>query len=415
MGFGNDVRLNIVYEDYTNCDNFVDCLDVNTSTIRRFTPSVFADLLPNKSTKSVSKVDKLQHYIIPTGVNHHPRDWTGYTTDRKSILYHLSPKFLKDLQKGKALLCIDQSLEGYQTGWVWEYFHKDCADFNVSPRAVVYVTGNSLAPAQYCTWCELNNIKDRMKVIAYEHFEFDVQEMAQERKKQPNWDKIVKYKKTHNIKTYSCLNKRLRGHRVLFFTELYKHGLLDCGLVSMNDYNQQYVCIDGYVVPSTILGEARQVLPLRIYEEDNTTHADNFYIRRILDKVYLDSWVGVVTEPQFADEERSVFCSEKIFKSIACMHPFIILGGKGSLNRLRELGYKTFDGFIDESYDQLDSLKRIDAIIQSIKKIDSIENKQQWFEGMKDILLHNYNLLMTKTTASAFAEMEQYYKEYFNV
>ena len=97
------------------------------------------------------------------------------------------------------------------------------------------------------------------------------------------------------------------------------------------------------------------------------------------------------------------------------MHPFIILGGKGSLNRLRELGYKTFDGFIDESYDQLDSLKRIDAIIQSIKKIDSIENKQQWFEGMKDILLHNYNLLMTKTTASAFAEMEQYYKEYFNV
>ena len=120
--------------------------------------------------------------------------------------------------------------------------------------------------------------------------------------------------------------------------------------------------------------------------------SDYFYIRRILHQVYLDSFVSVVTEPQYGEDELSVFCSEKIFKSIACLHPFIIVGGKGSLKRLRQLGYKTFDGFIDESYDkESDSTKRMAMVAAEVKRLCSMSKEEihNWYWSMEEILYHN--------------------------
>jgi hypothetical protein len=131
----------------------------------------------------------------------------------------------------------------------------------------------------------------------------------------------------------------------------------------------------------------------------------------------LDTWVSVVSEASFADSDNTIFISEKMFKPIACMHPFIVVGNKGSLTKLKEMGYKTFEGFIDESYDQLPTFERFDAIINAIKKIDTIEDKMTWYKSMEDILTHNYNVLMTSTNRVPLAiqELEKYYNEYFKL
>jgi hypothetical protein len=131
--------------------------------------------------------------------------------------------------------------------------------------------------------------------------------------------------------------------------------------------------------------------------------------------VYAKTWVSVVTEPQFADYEESTFCSEKIFKPIACLQPFIVVGGHGSLCRLRELGYKTFSPYIDESYDTLPTEQRLDAIINSLQKIKQIEDKAGWLESIKPILEHNYNNLVTLKNHTAIEVLEKHYREYFNV
>lgn len=403
--------MNVVFENLPEKLNFVDCQDVVSSGIRRFTPSPMLSTMTKGKHKTFTHSHALRHYIIPTGVNHSPSDWAS----ANSILDNLSPVYMKDLQSGKALLCIDQSLEGYQTGWLWDYFHRDCAKHGVDPTAIVYVTGNSLAPKQYKHWCNALNIERRIKVIAYEHFELDVQFMAENRKTPYTWMSQLKYKREHDIKTYNCLNKRLRPHRIWMYTELYKNNLLDKGLVSMNPYHISNIGIDGKNLDINLLKEASHHLPLDLYGNSNTEHPDNYYIRRILDQVYLDSWVSVVSEPQFAESEQSVFCSEKVFKSIASFHPFIIVGGQGILQRLRDLGYKTFDGWIDETYDTLPSTERFEAIADAIKKIDAIEDKLAWFASMKDVLTHNYNLFVNRKQPPAFLEMEQYYSEYFNV
>jgi len=409
--------MNVAFENLAEENNFINCPDVNRSGFRRFGPSPMITTLFRKGHKwtSASNASRLPHYVIATGVNHSPHDWAG--TVGNSILDNLSTRYLTDLRNKKALLVIDQSLEGYQTSWLWDYFHGDCKTHNVDPRSIVYITGNSLAPSQYEQFCISKNITNRLKVIAYEHFNLDVQFIAQQRKTPFTWKTQIQYKKEHPIKTYNCLNKRLRPHRIWFYTELYQNSLLQDGLVSMNPYKIEPVTFDGQNILNDIklLEDANKLLPLELYGKSNIEHSDDFYIRRILDQVYLDSWVSVVSEPIYADADQSVFCSEKIFKSIASFHPFIIVGGRGSLKRLRELGFKTFDGFIDETYDTLPSDQRFGAIIDTIKKINAIEDKLKWFESMKDILIHNYELFMKEKRPKAAVELETYYREYFNV
>ena len=50
----------------------------------------------------------------------------------------------------------------------------------------------------------------------------------------------------------------------------------------------------------------------------------------------------------------------KIFKPVSNLQPFIVFGDYLTLAELRKLGFKTFEPFIDESYDlERDPKKRI--------------------------------------------------------
>jgi hypothetical protein len=115
------------------------------------------------------------------------------------------------------------------------------------------------------------------------------------------------------------------------------------------------------------------------------------------DDIALDSWLTVISEASFAED--TCFISEKTFKFIADSHPFIIAGNKRSLKYLRDLGYKTFSPWIDESYDELDTWERYAAIgiaLEKIKKLSPIE-RLEWFKGLSDILDYNLEILKKNT------------------
>ena len=77
-------------------------------------------------------------------------------------------------------------------------------------------------------------------------------------------------------------------------------------------------------------------------------------------------------------QEHSVFFSEKVFKPIAFKHPFILIAPPGSLSALKSLGYKTFSGLINESYDQErdDDVKRLIAILEETKRLDLLKGQE---------------------------------------
>jgi hypothetical protein len=375
------------------------------------------EIIFNKITPE--NTDSVDKYIIPIGVSHGPDDWA-----KPELFSNLPEVYLKDLRNKKAMLVIDQSLEGYHQDYIWEFFHSQCSLYELNPRCIFYVTGNMMTGLHYHVWCDSRNISydSRIRAIGYPHFEhvvyYDSIKRNQSDTPLPTFEKHVSYKKEHveNIKTFACLNKRQRQHRVWMFVRLLEEQLLDSGLVSMNDYGRHVRSWEGKELTREQIEKSSEILPKLVYEKSNNELNDLHYIHRFNDDVCLDTFFSIVPEAACGDKEKSVFLSEKTFKPICCSTPFAIWGGKYSLKELKKLGYKTFHPFIDESYDTMDTWDRLEALIKNTKKIDSIKNKFEWFEGMQDILEHNLKQIEINTIRKeppAFLELERYYIQYF--
>jgi hypothetical protein len=394
--------INFVFENINDLTNYVECADVNSSGIRRFAPSPLAVSMLHRTqyANALTLDTRPDRYIIATGVNHNPNEWTGSrlsnNTKVKNIFYHLNSAYLEDLRAGKAMLLFDQSLEGYQTHWLWQYFHEECDQYEINPRQVIYVTGNDIAEDLYNSWAHEHHILDKLTIISHKHFEMDVKQAAKTQGIDFQEQLDFKINNLEKIKTYNCLQKRLRPHRIWIYKYLNDNGLLPDGLVSMNAFASTSTEFEGHTIDEITAQQLNEKLPLILYGHNNNEHGDRYYIDRILPQVHLDSWVTVISEASVGDSELTIFLSEKAFKPIACSHPFIFMGNKGSLAKLREIGYKTFDGFIDETYDTLPTWERMQAITDAIKQIQRIENKIEWYNNMKPILEHNKKLLMSR-------------------
>jgi hypothetical protein len=423
--------MNLVYEDKFGLSNFINCNDLNSSGIRRFgiSPLITATQIHftmlNKESSEEFKMYELgvddsdvDNYVIAAAVNHSPDDWTGFDPKVKSFFYHLNEKYIEDLRNDRAFLMLDQSLEGYQTPWLWNYFHEQCREWGVSPKRIIYVTGNMIVEDVYNQWLKDNNITECLKVIGYPHFELDMAKCAYDRSKSenplPSFDDHLKYKNDNinNIKTFACLNKRIRPHRVWFYAYLYYSKLLNIGLVSMNQFDQHTYPWEGKELTKEQILEISSILPILVHEKRNDEFDDNFYIRRFNDKISLDTYFSVISEAHCGDSNQTMFLSEKTFKVIAVNHPFMIMGNKDSMKMMREIGYKTFDGPIDEMYDSLPTHERLESLINSIQKIDDTQNKIEWFKSTRDIVEYNYDKLISKLYELPYAYVKM--RDYIN-
>ena len=83
---------------------------------------------------------------------------------------------------------------------------------------------------------------------------------------------------------------------------------------------------------------------------------------------YTDTYFSLVSETVF-DYPYS-FRTEKIWKPIAMGHPWIAVANQGFYRDIKNLGFKTFDGIIDESFDQIErSQDRIERIAQLVEDL----------------------------------------------
>ena len=92
---------------------------------------------------------------------------------------------------------------------------------------------------------------------------------------------------------------------------------------------------------------------------------------------------------------------KKTFKAIIMSHPFILVSIPKSLEVLKELGYKTFSPWIDESYDQeMDDNKRMMMIVNEIERLCNLsqEDLEKFLVAMKEVCSYNHNVLRNKKT-----------------
>jgi len=102
----------------------------------------------------------------------------------------------------------------------------------------------------------------------------------------------------------------------------------------------------------------------------------------------------VVPETVFYHDKLHL--TEKIFKPIVARRPFILVGAPGNLAYLKSYGFKTFDRWIDESYDTvIDHELRMDMIVSEVNKLCSlsIPELEQMHREMSEVLEYNFNHL----------------------
>jgi hypothetical protein len=100
----------------------------------------------------------------------------------------------------------------------------------------------------------------------------------------------------------------------------------------------------------------------------------------------------VVTETVYFDPKLHL--TEKVFKPIAAKRPFFLVAAPGNLAYLKSYGFRTFDRWIDESYDQEpDHYIRIEKITEQIKQLCALpmEELKKMHIEMQEVLEYNFN------------------------
>ena len=93
--------------------------------------------------------------------------------------------------------------------------------------------------------------------------------------------------------------------------------------------------------------------------------------------------------------DQRIHLTEKTLRPIACGHPFMILNGPGALETIRSYGFKTFQPYINESYDsEQDPGKRMNMVLAEMRRINNSSKKYQKFiwDGCAEIAAYNKKL-----------------------
>jgi hypothetical protein len=113
-------------------------------------------------------------------------------------------------------------------------------------------------------------------------------------------------------------------------------------------------------------------------------------------KSYEECFVAIVNESVFFQPTCTV--TEKTFDAMITLTPFIIVGGPLTLKYLKDLGFKTFDKWWDESYDtEMDHAERLIKIFKLIDYINSLSIEQLFamYKEMSHILEWNREHFLT--------------------
>lgn len=159
---------------------------------------------------------------------------------------------------------------------------------------------------------------------------------------------------------------------------------------STENYNpDRYVGLDDLVVRGCdLVTEAAEFLKTC----PRTLDADVFPIQHPANlnllKYYPDIFVDIVVETNVTG--NSFLVTEKLWRSIIARRPFIVMSNQHYLKNLKLLGFKTFDNFWSEDYDNYAETDRIKSIEKLLCIIASWKDLQEKLLAMQEILNHNY-------------------------
>ncbi len=261
---------------------------------------------------------------------------------------------------------------------LFEMIHEFLDHHGINPKRFTYETGNFRIAESYYRWCALNNIKQRpinLKVSNYWAEEFKCHEFT------PTEGPRDYY--------YNYLNNMSHDYRVELYKMLIAEQLLDKAIYSFLKPN--------YAKDVPVVKFDTDGNDMNYMNSGNQEHIYNRSYFSLVPESVFSRPIHVHNELHpFEAWHREGHITEKTYKAIWYMNPFIIAGAPGSLQSLRDRGFKTFNGFLNESYDRQDNPeKRMFMIVQEVKRLSNMPFREihKLYHSMTDILKYNQDRL----------------------
>ena len=204
-------------------------------------------------------------------------------------------------------------------------------------------------------------------------------------------------------KKFVCFNRVPRAHRLEFLAHMLEHNLVEEGFYSFDlteepyhttEHVQKQLDKHRHRFPMVLNRTAERDNPVEI-QQDDLKYFQKSYFSIVGETLFYKK----ITEyrPNSLSTYGNLFLSEKMFKPFAVKHPFVVLNFPGSLAAVRQLGFRTFSPWIDETYDTIeDDEERLLAVFAEVQRLCN-QTEQQWLEwqqGVRDIVEHNFRWLL---------------------
>lgn len=323
---------------------------------------------------------------------------------------------LKNIRFGKGYILLENTAEAYLYWHDIEKLHIYFQSWHIPFNKIIYQTGCPNSTEVYKKICDEHQVPDyyRMNVIYLDWVEFNLSKHLQNNKSQLLKNEL---KKDFSEIKYDFLsfNRRFRNHRVNLLIYFYKNNLLSKSLFSMpaidpDNHVMQWKqrakmsAFNEANISQDDINNIQAMLPLK-FDEIDDFHQMVQDEMLVLKPYYNSCLISLVTETHFDTDIIST--TEKTFKPIKYKHPFIIVGAPYSLKYLQKFGYKTFSDFFDESYDEIEDHRiRLLKIVDLCVEISnwSTDKKREFYENVKSITAHNFNVLLNKYPTNSSCE-----------
>lgn len=385
-----DKEENLTHPIVVALDQWKYCLKTDKNILKCIINEPFENVT-YKKIKEISDNEKYFYMINFFNVD--------FIFHNKQIGFKYIPeKVLKDVSDKKAFIILHCSTEGYSGSDKHPNDLNIIQDWinqaNLPSNNVIYINGNLIS----------NNIKSpKVKYIIKGISVMDSWIISCNVFDIYNYSPID-FKPTDNSFLYLNLTRDPRPHRIYLLSSLLANNLFKFGKNSFNmlqysdKHNGKFATdvirdptYNFYASDEIIKGaELLDKIGKQFVDIDNTNAESCLYST---DKImYERTFLSIICETIFSS--NSIFITEKTWRSISIGHPFMILGSKGILKELKKMGYKTFSRWIDESYDDSDTIvEKVNTICKNIQKFKNMSLSElcKIREEMKEICTFNQN------------------------
>ena len=336
----------------------------------------------------------------------------------------LSESILNDVNDGKCIILFNTSYEPYSNEKkdfiiILERFVEK---YKLTKDTLKIITGNLIVENQpnknyefipYCYFLEHPWFIRKEALMGEKYPTHHNEDLKKEINS--DFERFINHNRTITKfdKPILCYQRRAHPHRRYLFYRLFMNKFVyDNTYASLNGRDQKFQ-VDYSKQFGTTFEESVEINRFYFDNEIQEWGFDgndlNINLATDFDEsVMKNTFVSLISETTTINEV--IFFSEKIFKPIYACQPFILVSSKNSLKKLKELGFKTFDRWWDEGYDEKETLKeRIDEIEKILVDLCSKSDEElcKILNEMEEVLIHNFNHFITANNENFYEVFEK--------